>query len=205
MGVSEEAKRNIRDRVASYKERRMGITKKKVLVLLGGGLSLALSGSPRTSWKIVGEMAKDWKELTKQTAERAINSLYASKLVGTEVSADGTFTLVLAEKGEKRILKYNLSRMKIEKPVVWDKLWRMISFDIPEDKREARNAIRGHLLHLGFYEQHQSFLIYPFECRNEMEYLIELYDVRKYVRFILATYIDNELEIKKFFSLERYD
>ena len=203
MGISEETKRGVRNRLTSYKERRMGVAKKKALLLLFGGLSLGLSGSPRTSWKIIGALTKEWKELGRQASERAINSLYTSKLVAAEENSDGSFTLVLSEEGKKKGLKYDLGRMKIKKPAIWDKVWRMISFDIPEDEREARNALRGHLLRLGFYEQHQSFFIYPFNCHEEIEYLVELYDLRKYVRFILATYIDNEYEVKKFFGLEQ--
>ncbi|MDO8536781.1 MAG: hypothetical protein Q7R94_00865 [bacterium] len=202
MSTMPKTAKNIRDRLARYKERRMGITKKKVLLLLFGGLSLGLSGSPRTSWKIIGGMTKEWKELSRQAAERAVNSLYASKLVAAEANADGTLTLTLSEDGKKRALKYNLHRMKIQRPSVWNKLWRMISFDIPEDEREARDAFREHILNLGFYELHRSFFIYPFPCDKELEYIIELYDLRKYVRVITATHIDNESVIKKFFGLD---
>lgn len=180
----------------------MGVTKKKMLLLLLGGLSLGLSGSPRTSWKIIGAMTKEWGDLSRQAAERAINSLYASKLVGVKENNDGTITLILCEKGEKKALTYNLARMKIEVPSKWDELWRIISFDIPVDKKEVRDSLRGHLFRLGFFEIHQSLFIYPFECRNEVEYMVELYDARKYVRFILATNIDNELHLRKFFNME---
>src|SRR3989338_9411810 len=146
MSTTQKTTKNIRDRLARYKERRMGIVKKRVLLLLFGGLSLGLSGSPRTSWKIIGGMTKEWKELSRQAAERAVNSLYASKLVAAEANDDGTLTLTLSEDGKKRALKYNLHRMKIQRPSVWDKLWRMISFDIPEDEREARDAFREHIL-----------------------------------------------------------
>ncbi len=202
MGISEEMKKGLQNRLnLSHRERRMGITKKKILLLLCGGLALGLSGSPRTSWKILGEMTKDWKKLSRQAAERAINSLYSSKLVATEENADGTFTLVLSAEGKNKALRYDLDRMKIKRPPQWDNLWRMVSFDIPESERDARDAIRGHLIRLGFYEQHQSFFVYPFDCRSEIEYLIELYGVRKYARFILATYIDNESHLKRFFSI----
>lgn len=202
MGISPETAKNVRNRLARHKEKRMGATKKKVLLLLLGGLSLGLSGSPRTSWKIIGEMTKEWKELSRQSAQRAINSLYASKLAGVKENSDGTFTLILNEEGRKKALTYDLIRMKIKVPSKWDGLWRMISFDVPVDKKEVRDSLREHLLRLGFYEMHQSLFIHPFECRNEIEYIVELYDARKYVRFILATDIDNELHIKKFFHLD---
>lgn len=201
MSILSETKANIKDRIARHKERRMGTAKKKVLLLLLGGLSLGLSGSPRTSWKILGAMTKEWKELNKQAAERAINSLYASKLIGTGENPDGTFTLILNEKGKKKALTYNLSKMKVEKPAVWDRLWRIISFDIPENKKAIRDDIRERFLDMGFFELHDSVFIYPFDCAKEVEYISELYDVRKHIRFIIATYIDNEPHLKKFFRM----
>ena len=40
-------------------------------------------------------MREDWDNITKQTAERAINALYDSKLLEARENADGTTTLVL--------------------------------------------------------------------------------------------------------------
>ncbi len=201
MGISQEIAENVRVRVARRKERRMGVAKKKVLMLLLGGLSLGLSGSPRTSWKIFGAMTKEWKTLNKQAAERAINSLYTSRLIGAKENTNGTFTLILSEGGKKKALTYDLSSMKVEMPAVWDRLWRIISSDIPEDKKVIRDAIRGHFLKLGFYELHDSVFVYPFDCFKEVEYISELYDTRKHLRCIIATYIDNEPQLKKFFRM----
>ena len=202
MGISREKVKSIRNRIARHKDRRIGTAKRKVLLLLLGGLTLGLSGSPRTSWKVVGSMTKEWKELSKQATERAVNSLYSSKLIGAKENTDGTFTLVLNENGKKKALTYDLSRMKIVRPSAWDNLWRIISSDIPEGKKAARDDIRQHFLKLGFYELHDSVFIYPHDCLNEVEYISELYDVRRYVRFIIATYVDNAKQLKKFFRID---
>ncbi len=179
----------------------MGVTKKKALLLLLGGLSLGLSGSPRTSWKIIGEMIKEWKELNRQVAERAINSLFASRLVDTKENKDGTFTLILSEKGKRKALTYDLVKMRVEKPTKWDRMWRLISFDVPVDKKEVRDSLREQLLRLGFYELHQSLFIHPFDCFKEITYIIELYDAHAYVRFASLNYIDNEVELRRFFKI----
>jgi len=202
MGISKEVAKSVRNRAARHKDRRIGTAKKKVLLLLLGGLTLGLSGSPRTSWKILGAMAKEWHELNKQAAERAINSLYASKLVGAKENADGSFTLVLNDGGKKKALTFDLFRMKIPVPSSWDKLWRIISFDIPEEKKPARDSIREKLLKIGFYELQDSVFIHPFDCFKEVEYIAEIYDVKECIRFILATYVDNEFQLKKFFKME---
>ncbi|MDO8620123.1 MAG: hypothetical protein Q7R64_02125 [bacterium] len=171
------------------------------MLLLLGGLSLGLSGSPRTSWKILGSLTKEWKGLGRQNSERVINSLYRSKLVALQENKDGTLTLTLTDNGKRRALTYDLMRMKIKDPSVWDESWRLISFDIPESKKPARDSIRGHLLRLGFYELHDSVFIHPFNCFKEVDYISELYDVRKHLCFMLVTYTDRAHDLKKFFNL----
>ena len=193
--------KKLRERITRHRNLRIGIVKKQVLLLLLGGISLGLSGSPRTSWKILGEMRKEWKNLKKQAAERAINSLYTSKLIAAKENTDGTLTLTLTIDGKKKALTYDFRKMKIEVPSRWDGLWRLISFDIPVAERETRDAIREHLLRLGFYELHQSLFIHPYDCFEEVEYLVELYDARKYVRTFLVTSVDSAPHLKRFFHL----
>ncbi len=196
--------RNIKERIAAgekRKSRRVGAVQKKTLLLLLGGFALACTRSLNKQWKIIGDMKQEWKEINRQTAERALASLYASKLIDAHQNNDGTFTIVLNEKGQKRALTYNLGAMCIKQPEKWDGLWRVVSFDIPENIRDARNSLRNRLLNLGFFELQQSLLVHPYECYDEIEYITELYDLRPHIRFMRAGHIDNEIRLKKFFRL----
>lgn len=181
---------------------RIGATQKKILLLLLSGLALACTRSPKNVWCIIKKAEETWKEINKQEAERAVTALYESKLVESKTNSDGTTTLVLNEDGKKRALSYQVHDMKIARPRVWDKKWRIVIFDIPEDKRKTRDSLRQHLAYLGFYKLQQSVSVYPFDCRNEIEFLVELHDIRKYVRFIVSEYIDNELHLKRVFKIE---
>ena len=91
--------------------------------------------------------------------------------------------------------------MKIEPPRVWDQRWRIIIFDIPEHMRYDRDAFRDHLTRLGVLKLQQSVGVYPFDCKNEIDFIVELLDIRKYVRFITANHIDNETHLKRIFNL----
>lgn len=197
--------RNIKERIEK-RTVRVGSMQKKVLLLLQGGIALSCARTLGKQWKVLQELGGEWKKIDRQRVNRAITSLYESNLVGAQRNADGTFTLQLREGGKKRALTYNAHRMKIERPTKWDELWRLVSFDIPEDERSARDSLREHLLNLGFYEMHRSFFIHAFPCRDEIDYLVELYDVKKYVRFITAVEIDTALELRKFFGVQdQYD
>lgn len=194
-------------RILSKKEARetrlrIGPVQQKVLLLLLGGLALSCSRSPRKNWRIIKGMREAWKDIDKRAAERAITLLYASRLLEARENADGTITLVLNDDGKKKALTYKASAMKIQRAGLWDKKWRVVIFDIPEDEREARDSIREHLEHMGFFVLQRSVFVHPFDCKDEIDFLIELHDIRKYVRFLVAQSIDNEPHLKKFFNLE---
>lgn len=180
-----------------------GPNQKKILLLLLGGLALSCARSGRQQWKIIKSVREDWKDLSKQAAERAVAALYESKLLEAKKNADNTVTLVLNEDGRKRALTYHPRYAKIMPTGPWDKKWRIILYDIPEDEREARDAFRDHLKQLGVRKFQHSAGIYPFDCKNEIDFFVELLNIRKYVRFIVAESIDDEVHWKRTFKLDR--
>lgn len=198
MGGRRKKRPKIKLRKQTHK---LGAVQQKILLLLLGGFALACTQSPTRQWRLIKDIYKDWKEIDKRTAERAIAALYESRLIETRDNSDGTKTLVLSENGKKRALTYKTRTMRIQPPKIWDKKWRIIIFDIPEDERETRDALREHLARLGFYKLQQSVAVHPFDCRDEMDLIIELLGVRKYVRLIVAESIDNELDVRRFFGL----
>ena len=143
-----------------------------------------------------------WKDIDKQAADRAIQALYESTLIDAKENADGTIMLILSEKGRNRALTYQYKNIKISKPTKWDKKWRLIIFDIPEHEREARDAFREHLDYMGFFCVQKSAWVYPYDCRDEIDFIIEYQGIRKHVRFIVADHFDNEEHLKKFFGLK---
>jgi len=183
------------------KKLRLGDNQKKILLLLLGGAALGLSGSPKRYFQILDAIKKDWEEINKQALKRAIKSLYESKLIKEKENLDGTTTLILTEKGKEKALTYDLDNMKIAKPKQWDKKWRIVLFDIPDKIKKVRDILRSHLKNLGFYEFQESVFVHPYDCKDEIDYLIEFYDIRRFVRFIIADSIDNELHLKNHFEL----
>lgn len=195
-------RRKSSEKEAKESRLRIGPRQQKMLLLLLSGLALSCSRSPKQGWRIIKGTQESWKEITKRAAEYAINKLYESKLLETRENADGTTTLVLNDAGKKKALTYQANNMRIDCAGIWDRKWRVIIFDVPEDEREARDALRGHLESMGFFILQRSVFVHPFNCQDEIDFLIELHDIRKYVRFMVAEYVDNEAHLKKFFKLE---
>lgn len=179
----------------------VGAVQRKALLLLLGGVALGLSYSPKQYFRVAKAIRKEWKEITRQALERAIRSLYESKLVQTKDNRDGTLTLVLSDKGKERALTCNLEEMEIKRPVHWDDKWRVVMFDIPEKIKNVREAVRMHFKHMGFYEFQKSVFVHPYPCNDEIEYIVEFYGARRHIRFIVATEIDNALDLKRHFGI----
>lgn len=180
---------------------RLGPTSQKVLLLLLGGITLGLSGTPRRYHRVLKSIRKEWENIDKNALYRAIRRLYTSKLIRYLEHRDGSVEIVISEKGEEVVLRYKLNEIKIQKYIPWDYKWRLIIFDIPETKKKLRDSLRYTLNQMGMVELQKSVFVNPYECKKEIEFMIEFYNARSHVRYIEATHIDNELHLKKKFGI----
>ncbi len=183
--------------------KRLGATQRKILLLLLGGVALSCTRSLGKQWRIIEDIRDDWRAIKRQAAERALEALYESRLIEARKNPDGAHTLVLSENGKTRALTYRILTMKVRPSGPWDGKWRFVLYDIPEHRRDARDALRDHLKRLGLQKFQQSAGITPHECRNEIEFIVELLDVRKYVRLVVAEHLDDEARWKRVFKLDR--
>ena len=181
--------------------KRMGPMSKKILLLLIGGASLGLTRRPDAYFRIVRGIAKEWRKINERNLRTAIKNLYKSKLVDYKENTNGTIKIILTEMGRSKILKYDLDKIEIKKPSHWDKLWRLVVFDIPEDKNLGRKALAAKLKELGFYPMQKSVFIHPYECKNEIDFIVEMFELAPYVRFLRVKDVDIELDLKNRFHL----
>lgn len=103
--------------------------------------------------------------------------------------------------GNKRAKRYQLDSMKIPSQKKWDGLWRLVMFDIPEDKKMARRGINLVLKKFGCVQYQKSVFITPFPCEKEIDFVGECFDARKYIRVITARDVEGVEQIKKAFKL----
>jgi len=191
----------MRTSAQSRQNPKRGATQKKVILLLLGGLTLGLTHNPKQYFKVVREIHKEWQKINRDSLNRAIRSLYESKLVETKDNHDGTLTLVLSKEGKRLALTYDIQNMGIKAPAQWDKKWRIVMFDVHEKFKKTRDSLRMHFRNMGFYEFQKSVFVHPYPCAKEIEYLMEFYQARKFIRFIVATEIDNALELRHHFNI----
>lgn len=181
--------------------RQLGVFQRKLLLLILGSLSIGLSYDPHQQFWILKQMKREWNRINRGALQRAVKSLYSSKLIDMKDGDDGLVKMILTENGKQRALEYKIDEMVIKAPRIWDQKWRIVVFDIPEKYKKKREAMRQHLKRFGFYKLQKSVFVLPYECCDEIDFLIEFYDIRSYVRQILAEKIDNELHLKEIFKI----
>ncbi len=132
--------------------------------------------------------------------KRAIQTLEKKKLINI-YEKDGEEIMEITEGGNKRVLKYKFEEMKIIKPKKWDGHWHIISFDIPEKYKRGRDALSRKLKEIGLYPLQKSVFISPFECREQVDFIGEVFNIRKFIHYFVAKEIDDEKYLKQFYNL----
>jgi len=108
---------------------------------------------------------------------------------------------ILTTTGKERAMRYKLKSMTIARQNKWDGLWRIVMFDIPEDKKFARRAIGHAIQKLGCVQYQKSVFITPYPCTEEINFAGECFSVRKHIRIIIAKDVENVSSIKKHFKI----
>ena len=171
------------------------LAKDVLKILAAGGIltaSLALPNLPQVL-KFLGVVgAKD-----KYRVKRTIYNLKNKRLVNFYENG----VIEITEKGKKKVLRYDIEEMKINIPPKWDGYWRIVIFDVPEKFKKARNALSGKIKDLGMFPLQKSVFVYPFECRDEINFISEFFRVGKFTQYIVAKEIDSENFLKQHFGL----
>ena len=150
--------------------------------MLMGGVALGLSKSPKGYFKILKKISKDWRQIKIDRLYRIVREFYNDRLIDYKEDKDGFVKIVLTKEGQKKALKFKLDEMKIKKPAKWDGEWRIVIFDIPERFKKAREALRKKLKDLGFIKLQESVFVFPYECENEIDFVIEVFLIRPFVK-----------------------
>ncbi len=181
--------------------KKIGPIQEKILLLLLSGTALSFAGTPAQSYRILRGIPKEWKRINQTNLRRSFRILSTQKLLEEVRQKDGTFLLRLTASGENRARYQNIfgKKIKIHKPLRWDKYWRIVLFDIPEKKRQFRDILREHLKAIGFRELQQSAFVFPYPCEKEIRCLVDLYSAAPYVRILTVKHIDNGKELEKRF------
>ena len=112
----------------------------------------------------------------------------------------GETKVYLTEKGQQELLKYRRREKRLAGGR-WDKKWRIVTFDITEKRRYARDRIRTDMKMFGFEKLQDSVWVYPYECEEVTTLLKTRYRVGNELIYIVASDIENDGWLRKKFKL----
>jgi len=175
-------------------------TSKEILYALAAGGAIATAFIAPNAVSLFKPLLGLWDEYEPYRVRQQINRLKEQKWVEI-INEGGEEVVKITENGRVRALRFRLNEMDVKKPKTWDRKWRIVIFDIPENNRGARDLFRQLIKNLGFYELQKSVFVHPFPCFDEIEYLRQVCGTGVSVRCLIAEKIEDEGDLLNFFNL----
>lgn len=104
------------------------------------------------------------------------------------------------EENQYRLTEKGFSRLCFEFPFFrfirfeWDGLWRVISYEIPETKRDIRDRLRREMRGWGLGPWHRSFWLTPHPVISELKDLVYGKEEEKYIQAFESTHVFGDME-----------
>lgn len=108
--------------------------------------------------------------------------------------------LIITKLGKKHLKKRKIDNIQIKK-TKWDGKWRLVTFDIPEKHKTIRHIFRRKLVELGFFHFQRSVFIIPYPCEQEINKILNYYQVHPYVHILTSERFSNDKKLVKLFKL----
>jgi len=162
--------------------------------------SLFLPNAPQMLKPLI-KWHKNWSKVKRRRIYEAIERLNNKRLIKL-TQKDEKLYIEITENGKKLIKNFDYDNLELSKPKKWDKKWRLVIFDVPEKKNKERHALSEKLKNLGFYPLQESVYIYPYDCRDEIDFVCEFLEINHYVNYCILDSLDKrEGELRKIFDL----
>ncbi len=177
-------------------------TEEVLRLLAGGAVLTALILSPHLTLAAVStlKLFHDWNKYRPFQLKRTIDRLRKRKMVKI-VERENETVVEMTESGRKELLRYDINKMQIPKVNKWNGKWWLVIFDIPNSRRKTRDIFSNKLKNLGFHFLQESVAIYPYPCQKEIEFLREVYGIKKFVDILKVESFEGEFKIKEKFLI----
>jgi DNA-binding transcriptional regulator PaaX len=174
-------------------------------ILIAGVISIA-STSPYFVSKALPRLVKyaRYKLKKGKKDKKLYNAFYylRSKGMINVENKGGQIYISLTKEGKKIAGKYQIDDMQIEKPEKWDGKWRILIFDIKDKQKIKREALRGKIIQLGFFQLQKSVWVYPYNFQIEIVLLRSFFNLTNdEMKIVTASEIEDDKKIKIHFNL----
>ena len=183
-----------------FRQPRSAIAKDVLLWLATAGVITIAISSPYFATNLL-RAHKNWKKYPRKKVADVFSRFKKEGLLEIE-SRNHQIYISLTDDGRKRAGRLQINHLKITPPKKWDRRWRIVIFDIAHTQRVKREALRGLLKRLGFYQLQKSVWIHPFDCASEVNLLKDFFGfTTEELRLITATSLGGDEAARKFFHL----
>ena len=156
-----------------------------VLAVIAAAGIVTLSAITPNIFTALNQLYKTGKKINKKQKERIVSqTLHYLKKSGKISMARNTadIAITITQLGEKQLQETVFESLQIKRPRHWNGHWWQAAADIPtKTHRAAADALRYKLKIMGFFPLQKTLWYYPFDPRKELQFVIDRYDVNKFV------------------------
>lgn len=185
---------------SARKQRVWGNIQMGLLAAVGiAGVMLVTMAAPNTL-QLLGRLKGPRNKFNFRT-KTALGRLVSKGLIIFE-ERDGKRYARLTASGQQVLqMAEHETLLKQQRNKRWDKRWRVIIFDIPENKKQIRDRLRETVKSFGFLHLQHSVWVYPHDCEELIALLKADLKIGKDVLYMIVENIENDERIRKHFSL----
>jgi len=177
-----------------------GIISQEILKELSGKKDVVIDKQSTRFWTSVYRQLFQGEALKERSVKDAFYYLRRKNLIAGEFKDDKLY-IKLTSEGKKEVEKYKIDWLKIFHPKRWDKKWRLVVIDIPENK-VRREVFLTKLGKLGFQKLQTNLWLIPFPCEKEINILRDYFNLNKeMIRLIEAKKLEGDESFKQSFKL----
>lgn len=160
--------------------------------LFDGIIDAAVSFGDKKPYQVSREEFCKSKNCRPSDIRQTIYDLKKKKLINS-VLKNNEHYFELTEKGREMLRWSTIGQRK--RTNKWDKSFRLVMFDVPEEKKSTRNVIRRKLLDMGFVQMQKSVFVYPFDCKKDIDALCYFSNSSKFIKYLVIKITEGEEEL----------
>lgn len=173
----------------------------QVLELLATGSQLGFVRNRKIRGELFREADQIWFSIDRKLLTSLLHRFKLHNYIESMLGANSIEKIRLTNRGRARALEYNFAKLILPTRKKWDKKWRIVLFDIPEPQKKTRDALRHKLKKLGFLEFQKSVFIYPFPCQDEINFVINFFNIHDHVCYLEAP-ISPDISFRSHFKVK---
>ncbi len=139
-----------------------------------------------------------WK---KYNTSRSLRKLIENGFISW-VKKDGRSFITLTPKGKEELKKIEFNDYQFKKPKKWDGKWRVLIFDIKEERKMIRDKVRNTLVRVGFMRLQDSVWVYPYDCEDFVNLMKADFKVGWDLLYLIVDSLEGDKRLKSYFEIK---